>query len=38
MGNEDYILGSATQVMLVTRFRATVGQKLNRNQGGQQQL
>jgi hypothetical protein len=34
----DKSIGSATQVMLVTRFRATVGEKLNRNQGGQQQL
>ena len=30
-------MGSATQVMLTTRFRATVGQKPTRHPGGQQQ-
>ena len=30
-------LGSATQVMLATRFRATVGQKHHSHEGGQQQ-
>ena len=33
----NYHVGSATQVMLATRFRATVGQKQTRKQGDQQQ-
>jgi hypothetical protein len=32
------LMGSATQVMLATRFHATVNQKPYRNQGGHQQL